>query len=57
MQIPAACTIDQLLELVAIRSRLVAVEVNLEIVPRSEFERRQLSPGDAVEAVTLVGGG
>ena len=35
----------------------VAVELNLEIVPRSQFEQRQLKAGDRVEIVRAIGGG
>ncbi len=35
----------------------VAVEVNLELVPRRAYEGRALREGDRVELVTLVGGG
>jgi sulfur carrier protein len=38
-------------------SRQVAVEVNLELVPRSRHGQHRLEPGDEVEVVTLVGGG
>jgi sulfur carrier protein len=35
----------------------VAVEINLEIVPRSEHAARQLQAGDRVEIVSAIGGG
>ncbi|HEY2910348.1 MAG TPA: sulfur carrier protein ThiS [Gemmataceae bacterium] len=35
----------------------LAVEVNRDVVPRAEHPARQLRNGDAVEIVTLVGGG
>lgn len=35
----------------------VAVERNMEIVPRAEHETTQLADGDELEIVTLVGGG
>lgn len=35
----------------------VAVEVNQELVPREERAERRLQAGDAIELVTLVGGG
>lgn len=35
----------------------VAVEVNLEIVPREQHAQVKLREGDRVELVTLVGGG
>ncbi len=56
-QVVAATTILDLLQRAKIESRMCAVEVNLEIVPRSEFASFRVSPGDRVEVVTLVGGG
>lgn len=35
----------------------VAVEVNLELVPRQDHAARILRAGDRLEVVTLVGGG
>ncbi|MFO0941777.1 MAG: sulfur carrier protein ThiS [Pirellulales bacterium] len=57
MQVPADCTISKLLELAQMRSKLVAVEVNMEIVPKGQHDTHLVQPGDAIEAVTLVGGG
>ncbi len=56
-EVPPETTIAQLLEIAGIRSQLVAVEVNLEIVPREQFQSYTVAAGDVVEAVTLVGGG
>ena len=38
-------------------SRGVAVAVNQELVPKSEWAERTLEPGDAVEIVSAVQGG
>ena len=57
MDVPDGTSIVQLLELAKIRSQLVAVEVNLEIVPRESHSQHLLAAGDVIEAVTLVGGG
>ncbi len=35
----------------------VAVAVNMEVVPRSEYSDRRLVAGDRVDVVTAVGGG
>jgi sulfur carrier protein len=35
----------------------VAVEVNLEVVPRAQHAQTRLRDGDRLEVVTLVGGG
>jgi len=37
--------------------RKVAVERNLEIVPRSAYERTALDDGDRIEIVHFIGGG
>ena len=37
--------------------KYVAVEVNLELVPRSKHAEHLLEDGDRLEVVTLVGGG
>ena len=46
-----------LLEQLEIQPRHVAVEVNLELVPRSRHAEQLLQAGDRLEVVTLVGGG
>jgi sulfur carrier protein len=38
-------------------TRKVAVERNLEIVPRSRFDGTTLAPGDRIEVVQFIGGG
>lgn len=57
LQVPAETTVEQLLLQAGMRSRLVAVELNLEIVPREQHAARRVAAGDVIEAVTLVGGG
>jgi sulfur carrier protein len=56
-EVPHGCTIEELLKRAEIRTRLVAVEVNLEIVPFEQFAQYIVKEGDSVEVVTLVGGG
>lgn len=56
-QAPAGTTIAALLAELGVEPRQVAVEVNLELVPRGRHAQRALAPGDRLEVVTLVGGG
>lgn len=56
-QLAAAATIADLLLELKLDSKRVAVELNHELVPRGRHERQRLQEGDAVEIVTLVGGG
>lgn len=50
-------TVLTLLQTLEIRTLAVAVERNLQIVPRAEHAVCELCDGDRVEIVTLVGGG
>jgi len=56
-QVPEQITVAELLEQLKLAGRHVAVEVNMELVPRQQHPERKLSEGDCVEIVTLVGGG
>jgi thiamine biosynthesis protein ThiS len=50
-------TIAALLEELHLAPNRVAVEVNLELVPRQQHAAHVLKDGDRLEVVTLVGGG
>ena len=53
----AAATILTLIEELKLDPRKVAVELNLEIVPRSLHATTTVSDGDKIELVQFVGGG
>lgn len=50
-------TVATLLRELDIRADRVAVELNLEIVDRSDFETHGLREGDRVEILSFIGGG
>jgi sulfur carrier protein len=50
-------TVGDLLRELDIKTERVAVELNLEIVDRKEFEFRDLKEGDRVEILSFIGGG
>ena len=50
-------TVSGLLDQLELAGKRVAVEVNQELVPRSEHLDRQLNAGDQVEVVQAIGGG
>jgi sulfur carrier protein len=56
-EVPPVATLADLLAELGVQSRHVAVEVNLELVPRMAHGTRHLTEGDRLEVVTLVGGG
>ncbi|HWT15845.1 MAG TPA: sulfur carrier protein ThiS [Patescibacteria group bacterium] len=49
--------VAELLKVAGLAEKRVAVEVNLEIVPRSQHATRVLREGDRVEIVHAIGGG
>ena len=53
----AATTILGLVEELGLDARKVAVERNLEIVPRSAYGQTALADGDRIEIVHFIGGG
>ena len=50
-------TVADLLDLLDLARRLVAVEINAEIVEKSTYSARVLAAGDQIEIVQFVGGG
>ncbi|HET9963324.1 MAG TPA: sulfur carrier protein ThiS [Nitrospiraceae bacterium] len=55
--IHAGQTIAALLRELDIRTDRVAVELNLEILDKKDFETRSLCDGDRVEILSFIGGG
>jgi len=53
----AAQSMLQLLHSLEIDPRRVAVERNMEILPKTEYESTTLADGDRIEIVHFVGGG
>ncbi len=56
-EVPGATTVEALVGLLGLDRRKLAVERNLEIVPRSLFAATALAEGDRIEIVAFVGGG
>jgi thiazole synthase len=55
--LPRPLSVRELIDDIGLEPRKIAAEVNCEIVPESQLAERRLAGGDAVEIVTLVGGG
>jgi len=56
-EVASNVSIAELLAQLELDPRYLAVERNLELVPRGEHAATQLAEGDRLEVVTLVGGG
>lgn len=55
--VPDDLSAGELILALGLANRRLALEVNEEIVPRSQLETYRLSPGDRVEIVHAIGGG
>lgn len=56
-QLPEGLTAAELVERIGLADQRIALEVNREIVPRSEYTSTTLAEGDRVEIVRAIGGG
>jgi len=56
-QVPEDLTIAQLVADLGLVGQRIAVEVNLDIIPRSTHVEHVLRAGDRVEIVRAIGGG
>ena len=56
-EVDTGISVSALLEQLELAAQHVAVEVNLDLVPRTRHSEHVLQDGDQVEVVTLVGGG
>ena len=55
--VPEDYTAAQLVDSLALAGRRIAMEVNEEIVPRSQYPQHRFTQGDRIEIVHAVGGG
>ncbi|WP_043274661.1 sulfur carrier protein ThiS [Pseudomonas sp. PH1b] len=57
LELPDGSTVAALLSHLELTGRRIAVELNLDIVPRSQHAETILNEGDQVEVVHAIGGG
>lgn len=50
-------TVAELLAASGLASKRIAIEINREIVPKSDYAARRLAADDRVEVVHAIGGG
>lgn len=56
-EVPEGLSVAALLAHMSVKAERVAVERNLEILPRSEWDSTRVEAGDRYEVVHFVGGG
>ena len=55
--VPDGATLGQLVRELGLEKNPIAIELNLQVVPRDRHGETRLTEGDRLEIVTLVGGG
>ena len=56
-QVPQQSSIKDLLAEIGVLGGRVAIELNQEVLPKSEYASRQLQAADKIEIIQAVGGG
>jgi len=56
-EVPDGLTVSTLLDFLEMRNDRVAIEYNLNILPRAVWNETKVQPNDAFEIVHFVGGG
>ncbi len=55
--VPADLSVSGLIDHLELPEKRLAIELNLNIVPRANWQATRLQPGDKLEIVQFVGGG
>ena len=56
-QVDEDLVVSQLIQTLNLSSQRFAIEINEQIIPRSQHPRHRLEPDDRIEVVTAIGGG
>jgi len=52
-----ATTLSELVAELGLEKRMIAMERNLEVVPKSQYDNTRLCEDDRIELVHMIGGG
>ena len=55
--INSSCNIINILEEYSLKNKLVAVEINQEVIPKSNYKTKKINKNDRIEILELIGGG
>ena len=51
------CNLINILEEYSLKNKLVAVEINQEVIPKSNYKTKKINKNDRIEILELIGGG
>tara|TARA_B100000035_G_scaffold63895_1_gene51842 strand:+ start:51380 stop:51580 length:201 start_codon:yes stop_codon:yes gene_type:complete len=56
-EISDGITIDQLIKVKNVNNKYFAVEINEQVIPKSNYHKHVIKDGDVIEIITAIGGG
>ncbi len=56
-EVSDGATLPKIIEYIGFRRDLVAIQLNLDVIPKDRWDQTTLTEGDRVEIVHMVGGG
>ena len=54
---PPEANLSQLLELLEMQDKRIALEINKEVIPKGKYVSYTLNEGDSIEIIQAIGGG
>ena len=51
------CYLINILEEYSLKNKMVAVEINQEVIPKSNYKNKKINKNDRIEILELIGGG
>ena len=51
------CYLINILEGYSLKNKLIAVEINQEVIPKSNYKTKKININDRIEILELIGGG
>lgn len=56
-EIAEGIIVKTFIDTLRLNSKAIAVELNLKVVPKKEYDTKRLKEGDKIEIISFVGGG
>ena len=51
------CNINNILDEYSLKNKLIAIEINQEVIPKSNYKTKKINKNDRIEILELIGGG
>ena len=55
--IDSNCNLINIIDDYSLKNKLVAIEINQEVIPKSNYKTKKINKNDRIEILELIGGG